>query len=89
VTTTTTPLPVTSKPSWGKLGEFDYERWEDGAGSWAVHHTATGTLLAFRRSPDDCLRYIGSGDARADLELIQAHQRGEHEAGRVQLCGRC
>ena len=64
---------------------------EDEAGTpWSVTHLPTGIVVdRYVPSLTDCRAYVASGQALADLEFIQAHERGEHEAERNTSCVKC
>lgn len=71
-------------------GAWRFER-EDLPGTpWAVVHEETGTVVdRYVGTLDDCRAYVASGQATADLELIQAHNRDEHKAERERACPKC
>ena len=95
-----TPVTITARfPSFsGRLenwsavsadGTWKYERLEISGTPWSVLHVPSGieshwygTLAAAREGTAD-------GNALACVELIQAHERGEHKADRDPRCGRC
>lgn len=68
--------------------EWLFERAEDG--TWNAGHLPTETVVkAGLRTLRACRVYAGSGKAATDLERIQAHERGEHDAQRDKACARC
>jgi hypothetical protein len=70
-------------------GVWLYRRLEISGTPWSVVHVPSaieanwhGTLTAAREA-------TASGSALAAVERVQAHDRGEHAAERVPMCGRC
>ena len=71
-------------------GEWSFARLEDAGTTWQVTHKPTRTVVCeCLSSLTDCRAYTASGGARADLELTQAHERGEHETERNKTCPKC
>lgn len=69
-------------------GEWLFARAADG--TWSAGHLPTKTeLKAGLRDLAAARRYAGTGKARADLERVQAHQRGDHENEESASCPRC
>jgi hypothetical protein len=69
---------------------WDFERLEIAGTPWAVTHKETGIVVdSYAGTLDDCRAYVANGGAQADLERIQSHQRGEHEAERDKGCPKC
>lgn len=69
-------------------GQWLFERAQDG--TWNAGHLPSETVVkAGLRSLRACRVYAGSGKATADLERIQSHERGEHEAERNTSCPKC
>lgn len=64
---------------------------EDKSGTpWSVIHLPTEIVTdSYVGTLTDCRAYVASGQALADLELIQAHLRGEHETERDTSCPKC
>lgn len=59
--------------------EWGIEHEENNGTTWLVWHLATRITVAdFLWSKRECRRYVASGEAQADLDLILAHRRGEH-----------
>jgi len=57
---------------------------------WAVIHRPTGIVVdPCAGTLADCRAYVASGEAQADLDRIQAHERGGHESERDKACPRC
>lgn len=53
---------------------------EDDTTSWTVGHLPTKTLVAdFLSSLKQCRAYVGSGEAQADLERMQAEAAAKSE----------
>lgn len=70
-------------------GAWEFER-EDSPGTpWLIYHTATKTLVDQQGTLRLCRWYVAAGHAQTQLELLQAHDRGEHAAERVPQCRRC
>lgn len=69
--------------------KWDFERVEVPGTPWLVRHRLTGIVVDSAGSLTDCRAYVASGGARKDLELIQAHQAGEHSAQRKPACVKC
>lgn len=73
-----------------KDGTWGFAREEDRTTSWTVRHLPTGTVTAeYLGSLTDCRAYVASGQALADVERIQAHERAGHEDERDKRCPRC
>lgn len=70
-------------------GVWLYERLEIPGTPWLVSHLPSRTEGHFYGTLDDAREATASGAATAYVELLLAHGRGEHEAERVPLCGRC
>jgi hypothetical protein len=69
---------------------WDFERVEVPGTPWLVRHRPTGTVVdSYVGSLLDCRAYVASGGAQKDLELIQAHERREHDAQRRPACVKC
>lgn len=83
-----------TKPEcWGAKttdGTWGMDREDEPGTPWSVTHLPTGIVAdPCVGTLDDCRAYVASGQAKADLELILAHERGEHEAERDTSCPRC
>jgi len=71
-------------------GLWAFERQEMPGTPWAVIHIPTGIVVdPCVGTLRDCRAYVASGGAQEDLELIQAHERNEHNAERSRSCPRC
>lgn len=71
-------------------GEWGMDCLEDRGTTWEVVNKPTKTVVAgFLGSLTQCRRYVGSGEAEEDLELLQAHDRGEHEGQPDGACPAC
>lgn len=70
---------------------WDFERQEVTGTPWAVLNAATGIVVdSCVGTLDDCRAYVASGQALADLERIEAHERGGHDGkGRDKACPKC
>jgi hypothetical protein len=73
-----------------KDGTWSMAREDEAGTPWSVTHLPTGIVVdRYVGTLDDCRAYVANGGAQADLERIQAHQRGEHKAERDKTCPRC
>jgi hypothetical protein len=73
-----------------KDGTWGMDREDEAGTPWSVTHLPTGIVVdRYVSTLTDCRAYVASGQAEADLGLIQAHERGEHEAGRDKACPKC
>jgi len=70
-------------------GTWTFMRLDEPATPWAIIHTATRTDVDWTTSLKRCREYVARGWAGERLELLQAHERGEHESQREPRCGRC
>ena len=70
-------------------GVWKYERIEDTGTLWTVLHVPTGTEGAYYGTLTAARAATANGSALADINLRLAHGRGEHEAERDPMCGRC
>ena len=71
-------------------GTWGMDREDEPGTPWAVTHLPTGIVTdRYVGTLTDCRAYVASGQATADLELIQAHDRGEHESERNTSCPKC
>lgn len=60
-------------------GEWLFQRFADG--TWAAGHLPTETQVKDRlRSLEACRAYAGSGEAKQDLERLQAEGKGDGDA---------
>jgi hypothetical protein len=68
--------PDCDRGTWGRIGPFTYDLWEGQRRRlYAVWHDNHASPLAFFTSPGECRRYIGSGDAAADLENKRTEEK--------------
>jgi hypothetical protein len=78
---------------WGaktKDGTWSMAREDEAGTPWSVTHLPTGIVVdRYVGTLTDCRAYVASGQARADLARIQAHQRGEHKTDRDKSCPKC
>lgn len=77
---------------WGAAttdGVWDFERTEEPGTPWSVGHTPTRTVVALQGTLRACRAYVAAGHAQRDLDRLQAHERGEHQAQRDSWCRRC
>lgn len=80
------------KECWGARtedGVWTFERLDEPGTPWAIIHTATRIDVDWTTSLKRCREYVAKGWAAERLELIQAHDRGEHASQREPRCGRC
>jgi len=70
-------------------GTWAFSREESPGTPWLVIHKPTGLLVDTAGTLADCRAYAASGGAQADLELVRAHGRGEHDAERDPRCPKC
>jgi hypothetical protein len=69
---------------------WDLAREDEPGTPWSVTHRPTGIVAdSHVGTLTDCRAYVASGQALADVERIQAHERGEHETDRDKECVRC
>lgn len=74
---------TTTDNAWGM------ERLEDNGTTWSLFALPSRTLIGdCFGTLDDCRAYVASGDAQRDLDLIEAHARGEHR-GHDPACAKC
>lgn len=63
---------------------------EDSPGTpWIIIHKASDETVHLTGNLRACRAYVAAGHAQRDLERLQAHERGEHDAGRDSRCVRC
>ena len=70
-------------------GVWTYERIEDTGTPWDVTHIPTGISAGWYGTLTAARAATADGSALAAVERAQAHERGEHEAGRDIRCVRC
>jgi len=71
-------------------GTWAFDREDEPGTPWTVTHLPTMTVVdCYVSTLTDCRAYVASGQAEADLELLQAHGLGEHGKQRNPACGRC
>jgi hypothetical protein len=70
-------------------GVWVYERLEITGTPWVARHVPTGIDGPWHGTLPDARAATADGTALAYVELIQAHDRGEHAATREPRCGRC
>jgi hypothetical protein len=70
-------------------GAWLMERLEITGTPWSVIHADTKAELRWHGTLRACRVYVASGQAQADLELVQAHDSGEHTSEREPSCVRC
>jgi hypothetical protein len=70
-------------------GVWLFERLEIPGTPWAIIHAETRIEVDWETSLLRCRKSVANGWAQKNLERIQAHDRGEHNAERVPMCGRC
>lgn len=69
---------------------WDFTREDEPGTPWSVKHRPTGTVVdCYVGTLTDCRAYVASGQAEADLDRIQSHERGGHETERDRACPRC
>lgn len=82
-----------ARQCWGAVTTdalWDFEREDEPGTPWSVTHVPTGIVVdRYAGTLTDCRAYVASGQAQADLELIQSHERGQHEADRDKACPKC
>jgi hypothetical protein len=73
-----------------KDGTWGLDREDEAGTPWSVTHLPTGIVAdRYVGTLTDCRAYVASGQALADVERIQAHQRGGHKAERDTSCPKC
>lgn len=70
-------------------GVWRYDRLEISGTPWMAVHLPTGTEGDWYGTLTSARGATANGSALAYVERVQAHERGEHEAERVPMCGRC
>jgi len=70
-------------------GIWRYERMEIAGTPWVAVHIPTGTEGNWYGTLTAAREATANGSALAYVDLIQAHERGKHDAARSSWCGRC
>ena len=70
-------------------GVWRYDRLEIESTPWMIVHLPSGTEADWCGTLKAAREMTANGTALATVERIMAHERGEHEAERVPMCGRC
>jgi hypothetical protein len=70
-------------------GLWLYKRLEMSGTPWSVIHVPTGIEGRWCGTLDDAREATADGSALADVERLQAHDRGDHKETRDPRCIRC
>ena len=72
-----------------KDGKWLMLRTEEPGSPWWIRALPGRRDVKLLGSLKACRQYITDGKAQRDLDLLEAHDRGEHEGQRAARCGQC